>query len=159
MRCVVVGCCRPTKTLAKCLVMVASSYVWGFSGKIRRFFPCLSFFFLSEYQPMHTNSILSARVSPQWLTVLRRLWPSIPWRVASNLVSDMFLYTAHSDCVGSVVYACLRVTCHLHIWQNDRGLSRVNAVTLGTSAGIRTRNLLVTSHELYQPSYPDPMDL
>ena len=30
------------------------------------------------------------------------------------------------------VYACLRVTCHLHFWQNDRDLLRhIAAVTLG----------------------------
>ena len=27
------------------------------------------------------------------------------------------------------VYACLAVTCHLHFWQNDRGLLRATAVT------------------------------
>ena len=26
----------------------------------------------------HTNSTLCARVSPQWLSELRRLWPNIP---------------------------------------------------------------------------------
>ena len=29
------------------------------------------------------------------------------------------------------VYACLAVTCHLHFWQNDRGLLRATAVTWG----------------------------
>ena len=29
------------------------------------------------------------------------------------------------------VYACLAVTCHLHFWQNDRGLLRAAAVTRG----------------------------
>ena len=28
------------------------------------------------------------------------------------------------------VYACLAVTCHLHFWQNDRGLLHATAVTL-----------------------------
>ena len=34
---------------------------------------------------------------------------------------------------GSIrkVHACLAVTCHLHFWQNDRGLLRATAVTLG----------------------------
>ena len=31
----------------------------------------------------------------------------------------------------SKVYACLTVTCHLHFWQNDRGLLRAAAVTRG----------------------------
>ena len=29
------------------------------------------------------------------------------------------------------VYECLAVTCHLHLWQNDRGLLRATAVTRG----------------------------
>ena len=29
------------------------------------------------------------------------------------------------------VYACLAVTCHLHFWQNDRGLLRATAVIRG----------------------------
>ena len=29
------------------------------------------------------------------------------------------------------VYACLAVTCHLHFWQNGRGLLRPTAVTRG----------------------------
>ena len=37
--------------------------------------------------------------------------------------------SAHSDFVGSRMYACLGVTCHLHFWQNDWGLLRVTAVT------------------------------
>ena len=32
---------------------------------------------------------------------------------------------------GSKVYAYLGVTCHLHFWQNDRGLVRATAVTRG----------------------------
>ena len=38
-------------------------------------------------------------------------------------------WPAHSDFGGSRVYACLGVTCHLHLWQNDRGLLRATAVT------------------------------
>ena len=29
------------------------------------------------------------------------------------------------------MYACLAVTCHLHFWQNDRGLLHATAVTRG----------------------------
>ena len=36
------------------------------------FFP---FFFSSEDQLMHTNSILYARIGPQWLSELGQLWP------------------------------------------------------------------------------------
>ena len=31
----------------------------------------------------------------------------------------------------SKVYVCLAVTCHLHFWQNDRGLLHATAVTRG----------------------------
>ena len=30
------------------------------------------------------------------------------------------------------VHACLAVTCHLHLWQNDRDLLRATAVTRGS---------------------------
>ena len=40
-------------------------------------------------------------------------------------------YLAHSDFVGSRVYACLGVTFHLHFWQNDQGLLRATTVTQG----------------------------
>ena len=39
--------------------------------------------------------------------------------------------SAHSDFVGSRVYAWLDVTCHLHFWQNDRDLLRVTAGNMG----------------------------
>ena len=39
--------------------------------------------------------------------------------------------SAHSDFDGSRVCACLGVTCHLHFWQNDRGILRTTAVTRG----------------------------
>ena len=37
----------------------------------------------------------------------------------------------HCAFVGSSVYACLGVTCHLLFWQNDRGLLHATAVTRG----------------------------
>ena len=68
------------------------------------------------------------------------------------------------------VYGCLAVTCHLHFWQNDRGLLRATLVTRGWNgyqnksqhrkstlekkispaapAGIRTRDLSVMSPAL-----------
>ena len=42
-------------------------------------------------------------------------------------------WSAHSDFVSSRVYACLGLFCHLHFWQNDRGLLRATAVTRGWS--------------------------
>ena len=40
-------------------------------------------------------------------------------------------WSAHSDFDGSTVYACLGVTCHLHFWQNDRGIFPATAVKRG----------------------------
>ena len=37
------------------------------------------------------------------------------------------------------VYACLAVTCHLHFWQNDRGLLSATAVTRGLN-GYRNKS-------------------
>ena len=72
------------------------------------------------------------------------------------------------------VYACLAVTCHLHFWQNDRDFLRATVVTRGWNgyrnksqhrkstlekkipAGIRTRDLSITSPALYLLSYPRP---
>ena len=90
--------------------------------------------------------------------------------------------SAHSDFVGSRVYACLGVTCRLHFWQNDRGLLRATAVTRGLNghrmsqhtkfihsgeenspaahAGIRTRNLSITRNRLsYQQAIPAPLTI
>ena len=39
--------------------------------------------------------------------------------------------SARSNFVGSKVYACLRITCNLHFWQNERGLLRATVVTRG----------------------------
>ena len=81
----------------------------------------------------------------------------------------MHTYSTHPEFVGSRVYACLGATCHLQFWQNDPSLLRATAVTRGwnghriksahkvdsgkehspaASAGIRTRNLSITSPAL-----------
>ena len=57
-------------------------------------------------------------VAERSLTILRvssfpERFPRYAWRVS---------WSAHTDFVGSRVYACLGVTFHLHVWQNDRGL-------------------------------------
>ena len=55
-----------------------------------------------------------------------------------SLVPDRFPHyawtaalSAHSDFVGSRVFACLGVTCHLHFGHNGRGLLRATVVTRG----------------------------
>ena len=65
------------------------------------------------------------------------------------------------------VHAFLVVTCHLHFWQNERGLLRATAVTRGTQkvdpgeencpaapVGTRTRDFLITSPALLSSLLP-----
>ena len=145
--------------------------------------PAVYIFFSYGDYLAHTNSILLAKISPQGFSELTRLWPSVPCRVAYELVflSSWFLHytwtasSAHSDFDGSKMYACFDVSSYLHFWQNDRGLIRATAVTRGWNghqlrvskkvnagevnspaapAGTRTRNLSVTSPALYQQAVP-----
>ena len=63
------------------------------------------------------------RVFPEELRVSNfpaRL-PHYAWAVQS----------AHSYFVGSGMYACLSITCHLYFWQNGQALLRTTAVTRG----------------------------
>ena len=57
------------------------------------------------------------------------------------------------------VYACLAVTCHLHFWQNDRGLLRATALTRGWN-GYRNksqhRKLTLEKNLLHGDSNPRP---
>ena len=39
--------------------------------------------------------------------------------------------STHSDFVGSKVYTCWGVTCHLHFWQNDWSLLCATVITRG----------------------------
>ena len=76
------------------------------------------------------------------------------------------------------MYACLGATCHLHLWQNDRGLLRASAETWDETdteyesaqkvnsgeenspaapTGIRTCNLSIMSPSLYQQAIPAPV--
>ena len=67
-------------------VVVAFSFFFfffgmpGFGGKVQQIIPCLSFFFQVEIVQAHQFHILflfRPRISPQWLSDLRQLWPCI----------------------------------------------------------------------------------
>ena len=130
-------------------------------------------------QPVHTNFIPFARISPQWFSDLRRLWRMFSNKLHVSSFPDRFpryvrtaAQSAHSDSVGSRVYASLGGTCHLHFLQNNRGLLRATAVTRtsnksqhrkltletknspAASAEIRARNLSITSLALLPTSCP-----
>ena len=71
-----------------CLVVVAFSSLAGIfeeCSTIRS--PACAFFFLSGDEPSHTDPTLYARISPQWLSELRRLWPNVPLQAVCELVS------------------------------------------------------------------------
>ena len=65
----------------------------------------------------------------------------------------------HSDFVWTKVYACLGVTCHLHIWQNDRGLLPAAAVTRGLerTPNKRQRTKLTPEKKILPPLLPSAM--
>ena len=111
---------------------------------------------------MHIICHSSAKISPQSLSELRRLWTNVPRQVGRELFPDSGIVSP-LRLRGSRVYACLGVTCHLHFWQNDRGLLRDTAVNTGVERtpnksqhrklppllpGIGTGNLSITSPAL-----------
>ena len=110
-------------------------------------FPACAFFFFSNGDQLaRTNSTFQARISPQWLSELRRLWPNVPNKLRTSLFPGSFPYyvwtaasSDNSDFAGSRVYACLGVTCHLHFWQNGQGLLRATAVTRDGTDTERTK--------------------
>ena len=133
---------------------------------------------------MHTNSSLSTRIRPQWLSELRRLWPSVPWWVACELVSwQVPVLCLHSSILSPlrlhwVKAACMFrcnlphallaewpgfFTCHCGNtgvkWTPNKSqpAEKVNfgkEISPATPAGIRTRNRLITSPSLYSLTIP-----
>ena len=93
-------------------------HVWGLGENVQLFIPHLG----GDYV-MHTNFTLSKgqdqSTVAQWAeaTVAKCSLTSCVWTLA------------HSDSVRSRVYTCLGVTCHLHCWQNDRGLLHATVIT------------------------------
>ena len=66
---------------------------------------------------MQTKSTLSARISPQWLSELRRLWPNVFCQVASEFVSG----SVPTLCLDSGIVTPLRLC-----WVKDVCLFRCN---------------------------------
>ena len=94
---------------------------------------------------MHTNSTLYARISPQWFSKLRWLWPDDPWQVACELISRQVPTLSLDSSIASPLWpcwvksdVCLGVTCYLHFQQNDQGLLHATAVTWGDGEGGET---------------------
>ena len=57
--------------------------------------------------------------------------------------------------LGSRVYACLGVTCHLQFWQNDRDLLRATAVTCERTPSKKVKHhnaqLILVIQRLFSP--------
>ena len=112
----------------------------GFWQNVRPLIPCLRFYFWFLEVEISSPALIPLFMpgsvhsgSASW-DDWGRMFPD-KFRVSS--FPDRFPQYAW-DFVGSKVYACLGVSCHLHFWQNDRGLLRATAVARGWS-GHRTR--------------------
>ena len=109
-------------------------------------FPACAFFFFFFKVEIRSHALIPLLMpgsvhsgSASWEDCCRMF----PYKLRVSSFPDRFphyawtaAYSAHSNFVGSRVYTCLSVTCHLHFWQNDRGLLRTTAVTRGWN-GIR----------------------
>ena len=70
----------------------------------------------SRDELVHTNFTLCARIRPQWLSDLRRLWRNVPILFACELVSGQ----VPTLCLDNGIVSPLLLRCHLHFWRNDR---------------------------------------
>ena len=77
--------------------------VRGFWDNVRQFILRLRFFSFLFFLVEISHSL--ARISSQWLTELTRLWPSVPWRVACELVS----WLVPTLCLDSGIVSQLRL--------------------------------------------------
>ena len=98
-------------------------HVWGFGRMFDKLFSAcvflFCFLFKVEISLHNTNSTLYIRISPQWLSKLRRLWPSVPWWVLCELDFDrvfpdklcvsLFLYRVPTLCLDSSIVSPLRL--------------------------------------------------
>ena len=120
---------------------VALSSLATIFGRVFDFsFPACAFdfFFLCGDWLAQTSSTLYVRISLQWLSELRRVWPNIPRQIASELISRY----VPTLCLDSGIVSPLRLPwvegvcvfrCNLPpaFFQNDRGLLSAIAVPRG----------------------------
>ena len=67
----------------------------NFGRMFNPFLPAPFFlFFEVETSSWTLIPLFYARISPQWLSELRRLWPNVPWQVACELFPDRFPHYA-----------------------------------------------------------------
>ena len=109
--------------------MIADRYIALFSALLSRLIvlACGStrvISFIARFSNIHRSGVLTALA---WLE---------PHKTATISAQVLCTPYNHAPCHFMQshirkVYACLAVTCHLHFWQNDRGLLRATAVTRG----------------------------
>ena len=106
--------------------------VVAFSSRARIFlrifnnsFPVCAFFFFLKWRLARVNKFHSFGQGQS--TVVQWAETTV---TKSSLTACVWAHF-HSDFVVPKVHACLGVTCHLHFWQNDRGLLHATAVTQG----------------------------
>ena len=61
------------------------------------------------------------------------------------------------DFVGSKLFECLGVNCHLHFWQNDQGLLCTTVITQGGTDTEKESAHKVNSGEENSPTIPAPI--
>ena len=82
---------------------------------------------------------------PKWCTysivfVVTRLVPRETGATSGQVLCIRDHATNHAPVYSVIrshirrVHVCIAVTCHLHLWQNDRNISRATAVTRGLNA-------------------------
>ena len=101
---------------------------WGFGKNVQWFIPRLRLL-ITLFRPgsVHSGSVSRddcglAFADELSVNSFPHSFPLCAWTVAKSALSDF---------IGSRVYVCVGVTCHLHFWQNDWGLLRSTAVTWG----------------------------
>ena len=114
------------------LLLVFFPRVRGFSENVRQFIPRLLSFFFLKWRLARAHSFHS--LGPDQSAVAQRAETTdcdrvFPGELRVSSFPDRFPHcawtaaqSAHSDFVGSKVYASLGVTFHLYFWQNDRDL-------------------------------------
>ena len=119
-------------TCCECCFFPAAR-ISGEGSPIPRMHLFFSFLFYSGDQLVCINSPLHARIGPQWLSKLRRLWPSVPRQIACELVSLIYLDSKvsplrHGWIKGVCVFRCNLPPALLAKWP---GSLRATAVTRG----------------------------
>ena len=152
-------------------------------GNVRPFIPRLRFFFFLKWRLARAHQFhFYGKISLQRLSKLRRLWLNVPWQVACELVFRIGSHTVrgqrHSQPTPSSLDVCVArcnfqpalwaewqgsFTCHCtavtRVWNGQRKRvsthsSQWRKNSPAALAGIRTRNLSITSPALSPTSYP-----